>query len=306
MRILRLLLISLIIAAILGGGGFLVVREVLLTKAVFDLENAAVELVKPAIRQKMWQQCKPFSLPEAQIFEVKSVEVAFINDRQYQLQVICDQYQSQPVVMRTYTLPSMVTKQAGTAGLVASEDLPSSVTVQLWGRYRTVTLENQKVRSYFGQAPLTSVLSPTTSCSGYGYQCCQASSELGKGQLAPGVIDCPQTCYSSCSVRPVVLSFNTQPFFELPDRSLTITSGETVTFSYVVESNGMPLRDVTIIFGDGQKEVLSSESDSLTHTYVCQQSECQYLAKVIATDRDAVTSPNNSISEVKIKVSSQR
>jgi len=301
MRIIRLLLSLLLTGALLGGIGFFVGREILLATAVAQVQDIANEMVKATSRQQYWQECVSFAAANSNLSEVKSVELAFTSDTEYQLQVICPQFTFEPVVVDFYTLPQYVTKKPGSGGLVAGEKTISLVTLGIWGRERSIFIQNQKVASGFGPLQETSSVSPATSCSGYGYSCCQSASQSGEGDSNTQVIDCPKSCFSQCLARPVVLSFNTQPFFD-SNRKVTLKAGETLTLSYVINPGSSAIKEIVLDFGDGQETTSTMLTNTVTHVYRCAQALCQYQVSLTATDVVGVSNAASSVNGVQLMI----
>jgi len=83
---------------------------------------------------------------------VEAVQVTFISDTAYQAELICDSPLRNPQVLASFKLPPFVTKVPGTAGLVWGAGT-SGVTLELWGRHRSIILDNQELSDANGDLP---------------------------------------------------------------------------------------------------------------------------------------------------------
>lgn len=303
MRILRYLLISIAIIVSVSVLTFFVAREALLTWSVWGVKDALGDLQAAAVNPVTHSdKCTQFRVSNAQLARVQSVELTFVNDRKYQLQIVCEDYAYQPVVLKQYELGPLVTKVPGSAGFVWSETIPTMVSVQLWGRTQTITLNNGKVTVTQGLPLVNTTLSPKATCQGFGYQCCNADSTQGAGSSATGATDCPRTCFAQCLVRPVVLSLNTQPFYDPATRTVAIQSGQDVLFNFTTNLSPDKVKATVLEFGDGQVYQTASPSGEVSHTYVCTDQMCEYQSRLIITDTQNLSNPTNAVSQVKVMV----
>lgn len=307
MRILVLLFKLVLILGVVAAAAFFISREALLLIASRQMVSELRELQQTGKTKDAFNRnCRVSTTAEAIPATVQSVELAFLNESQFQLQLLCSNFSYQPVAIRSGSLPRFVTKAPGSGGFVWSSEVPTSITLSIWGRSQTITLNNQDITvSSQGadQAVATSTLSPLTQCTGYGFQCCQDGSQVGAGEQAPNVLDCPRSCFSQCPARPVVLTFNTQPFYNSQTRVVNVMSGEVVTFSYVVELSGSDLQQVKLLLGDGQELTSLQTKDTLTHTFSCNQPLCTYQAKLTITDTAGMTNVDSNLNQVTISVS---
>lgn len=303
MRILKLLISLTLLFTLISGAMFLIGREVLLTLAVMRLEHTLVSLENMSKELNLPSlHCKSFASTGSLNPELRSAELAFTSDTQYQLQALCDGFGYQPVVVQKDQLPPLVKKMPGSGGFVWSNETPTSVTLGLWGRYRTLTLELKKTSVAFAPAQSTSDLRPRTTCEGFGSTCCELESEAGVGELNATVTNCPKSCYDSCEARPVVLSLNTQPFYDSTTRMLSVSSNSEVIFNYVVSPGGVPLQEVVLDFGDGQQGRSASTSGALSHRYQCAQASCTYTAGLKVTNTKGISNLSNKVNQVTVQV----
>jgi hypothetical protein len=175
------------------------------------------------------------------------------------------------------------------------------VGLEVLGRKRDVYVEQQDVKMAANGVTSYGV-SPVSTCGGYGYLCCQPETQSGVGELYAQVTDCPKTCYSSCKARPVILSFTADPFPQGSPRTVSIGSGEPVSFSFVASTAADPHLLVTIDFGDGQTQEFRETTGSTNHEYVCASGNCQFQAAVTARDGAGGVAAVTSLTQIRIVV----
>jgi len=300
MRVILAIIKGLFFIGLLAGGVFLIAREVLLWQGVTAVSNAAnraVEFYRSP--SQYYDQCMKKgnareSLPRT-VFQVR-----FITSKDFQVEVVCPQFPSDPIVLETVTLPKFVVKSAGSSGLIAGEYTTHAVTLAIFGRQQSVWIENQKIKNRIGAMTLDP--GPVTSCEGWGYQCCQAETSVGQGQAQPMVSDCARSCYQTCQPRPIVLSFTTDPFMDLKTRVTPVGKGQAVSFNWVVEvGQGQELTG-SIDYGDGQTESFADQSGMLSHQYQCLENSCFYQAKIKVIDQNQVESAPTGITQIGIRI----
>jgi len=302
MRIIKFLLISAVIVGVLGGIGLLVVREVMLIWGMSHLRTSVSKMRNISVNISPYvRECQKRGETDLTQEVIDKIQLKFTSDTEYQLELVCRQFQLDPIVVSSDTLPPLLTKAPGSSGLLWNEQL-SSITLTIWGRERSLILEGSDV-SYSNQRPNTPVGSgPVASCQGYGFSCCQAESTQGMGDQIPGVSDCARSCYSSCISRPIVLSFGSEPFFDPKTRSLTVAAGEPVTFSFVVDMGSAKTGTTTIEYGDGQSDTFSENTQTVDHQYVCRQAECQFTVGLRVTDSRGTFSAATPITQLTVSV----
>jgi hypothetical protein len=264
-------------------------------------------------------------------------QLRFIDQNSYVLEVICDQFQANPVLVEKHTLPLLSLKAYGDSGLVSGA-VENQLELQVLGRSGLVHhASSGEVNWSYGKLPADQPFNgPLTMCAGYGLKCCQESEEQGHGKAIQGAIDCPKTCYEGCWARPVVLGFNTQPFYDLTTRTMEVQAGEEITFDYTVsetqqdnfadtpikeQKNGISvmlavvqgwfkpqdntqtaLRQVVVAFGDGQQTELTDLQGTTTHAYTCAKPSCTYTASVKAVNAQGVEAQETRLGQVTITV----
>ncbi len=251
MRIIRFIFSSLVFIVFLLVIGIFLGRELLVLLATNDLQRAANLLMN----QNHLSNCYDgFSRSPSAWGQLR-----FINEREYQLETVCSDFAKRPILIETKTLPIFVKKVDGGSGFVfdLQNKRASQIVLNALGKETTVFKEINELT--VGKAPtmIDYTAGPASECAGFNYQCCQNDIEQGIGKKQDSATDCPKTCYQSCQPRPIVLAFNAMPSNANDKRMVSINSGQTVAFAYVV--------------GDGKQQlfsnqtVLDKQDDSFLH-----------------------------------------
>lgn len=301
MRVLRTMITSLLGMGIVAVIAFFLTREILLQVAISQLKSSAGRLQKIARNTGGYiQTCREKGIVESTDGAIGSIHLRFTSDTEYVIEVICSQFRLDPIEVERSTLAPLVTKVAGSSGLVW-QDEPTLVVLELWGRSRQLGIEDRRIVTEVSQPPFKPIV-PITSCEGYGYTCCQPEGYQGEGELLPEAQDCPRTCYTSCIARPIVTAFSTRPFYDQKTRILQVQSGQSVDFSYVIGVDDPETMTVTVDFGDGQQEQFTGATGQTSHTYQCRSGACQYQASVVGTTAAGVSSVVTPLAKIQITV----
>lgn len=269
-----------------------------------------------------------------------SAQVRFISNKEYNLEVVCADFASSPILIENKKLLPLLYKKSFGSGFVIDErKLPSFIELSVLGRSIYVYAEDAAIHSNYLDAPdLDYNQGPTSSCQAHSYQCCNTDLQSGLGEQITTVNDCPKTCYESCSLRPLFLSFNSRPALDETSRSVELFSGEALTLSYVLgngkgdvfsgqlyknvkisiseklqaifsksskelTNTGIVLPVTTKIdFGDGETWESTNFQDTVDHIYVCAMQTCYFQIQIIAQDAQGVLSVNNELSKMIVKV----
>lgn len=240
-------------------------------------------------------------------------QIRFINDRDFLVEAVCPGFEFDPMEITNMTLPPLVSKQINDSGLSWQDLDGTSLTVTVladWQRWfdkhiswhlplqvnKKIALVNKQL-IYPGAAEVFNA-GPVTSCSGYGYQCCDLTSQVGMGGSPAVVTDCRESCFAQCGSRPVLLSFNSEPYMDTTQRILQINRGEEVTFNWV----GDNLARSQLDFGDGKAQDFSADEITASHSYSCERAKCSYTVVLTLFDDQGNTSINSSISKVQVEV----
>jgi len=299
MRIIKSLFISLLLISLVLGAIFLVGREAWLILAVSQVKGAVKALTEAERNAAIYYyKCRELGGSEAESFP-SSYQLRFVDRAKYRLEVICQQFPTQPIVLGERQLPLFVRSSVGSSGLLL-ETLESRLNIELFGRKAAIVVRDKKITRESWQAELGQV--PTTTCSGFGYSCCQTETSVGVGAAINAASDCPRTCFATCQSRPIVLSFTSQPFYDSATRSVTIAKGEEMIFSYVLDAGATGLQTGTLNFGDGQSTLVTSEQGTTSHKFNCSQSSCQYSVTLSATDNKDVESAMTGVTRIIVLV----
>lgn len=332
MRILKFLSFSLIGLLALGFLSFFFGREILLVWGASTIKGDYNHLLTENFADECSRQ---FSYGQDY-----STQIRFTSEKEYNLEVVCADFTSTPIVLASKKLPPLLYKKSfGSGFTIDDQNLPFFVKLSSLGREIFIYTDNKSIYSNYLSVPdLDYEQGPFSSCQSHSYQCCNSDTQSGVGNQLNNVNDCPKSCYESCSIRPNVLSFNSRPALDDSNRTVAINSGETITFSYILgngktdvfegqiskeenqtfleklqtifsktktsdNSDGIALPvQVTIDFGDG--EFFSEESlyGSVDHSYSCQNNVCYFQAKILVKDAHGVLSADNELAKMIIKV----
>ncbi len=315
MRILRYFLTGLILISVLGIGVFFIAREVSMYWGVSTLRGSVQELAKAESQGSYQTQCRQEGRaigPNGVIMQLR-----FLSDTEYVLEALCNEASTQPISVGREALPPFITKIKGTSGFIANGGISGIELASFWAlgqelekslRIPAKYITKQKILQ-MEESVLVETLDPTvvgngpiTSCTGYGYTCCRVESQKGTGDRIDGLFDCEETCYAQCVSRPLVLSFTSNPFYEIKTRTVTIPAGTTVEFIYVGDGGQSDSISGFIEFGDGSSEPITEESGMADHTYTCATSTCTYVARVQFTDKWGVDSAELPVTKVTVVV----
>ena len=246
-----------------------------------------------------------------------TVQLRFTSDTEYLVEILCPGYQFDPVLVMQGELDRYVSKVPGSSGILVGEDRTGvelavfkNVHKQLsdWAGRDVPFIEKSKKiiienGAFIVAQPEDELGSgPITSCEGFGYQCCQLESQIGIGNTIEGLQGCEKTCFSSCASRPFVLSFTSNPFFDVKTRIVEISDGESIDFSYVVDPGESDAIQVFVDYGDGSSDQSLEKNGMFSHIYNCPADECEYSARMTVTDSAGVESAWTPVSLITVKV----
>lgn len=334
MRILKALVSFLIILSIVGLVGVLITREVLLAKALYQMQGDFGTTKKKALRGEYSNDC----LRQSGTASTGVTQIRFFDSESYGIEVVCDNLASNPILTQKRDLPALVHKVYGDSGLIDNGENQGEIEVVVLGRHGTLYQnETGEITWRYGTiTPGHSLSGPAASCAGYGLTCCNDALEQGSGQTIQGAVDCPQSCFAQCWERPVVLALNTEPYYDITTRKVEIKAGQEVEFSFVISEsqkdvfadtkisdqssfgsvilalteqflNRTPVtntavKEVVIDFGDGSAQKLTESQGLVSHGYECRQAKCSYTAVVSATNVEGAESRKTPINTVIVEV----
>lgn len=230
-------------------------------------------------------------------------------------------------------------KGLGDSGLNSSPT-KKTVVLEVFGRSAAVSQsEEGGTTVVWAQKPISvSANGPIAHCEAYGTVCCVENEEQGMGDQVRGSIDCPKTCFSQCFSRPVILAFNSSPFYDYETRVLSVKRNQEVEFSYVIsetqkdffadarlkeqsdplvitlslvkqlfdrkqtEADKEKLTQVQVDFGDGELATSVKEKDTVSHTYQCAREICRFTAALSAKNRYGAQTQVGYLSTITINV----
>ena len=206
-----------------------------------------------------------------------------------------------------------VTRMPGSSGLFFGVGKPIHTTMELglWGRRYRMNIRDAATDApalqKSTQQSIVRMQYPESTCAGWGYQCCDAVTQVPDGLPVAGVAqDCRSSCYSACKSRPLVLSFRSDPQQKADvqgEQTVNLTADNGVlAFAAVVVAPASALQKVVIDFGDCSTEEFPKDQITTTHTYVVLLNCCAFSAKIIAFDIDGLRSPNLPTTIIKIVV----
>jgi len=300
MRIIKFFITSFLFVGIVAVVVALIARESVLWIAASRVSASIDDLRAQASSPRSFLNAciAKGSLDNSSIID--HLQLRFTSPTEYRIEAICSSFPQDPIVVSKSELPMPVHKVAGSGGILWGDER-SGVELELFGRHRTVVLE-QKIASIVNGKVDLGTVTPQTTCEGFGYQCCQPESAIGKGTGYTQVTDCPKSCYAACLPRPIVLSFTSDPFPDTATRIVHATVGTTVIFSYVIESDVKGKTAITIEYGDGKSEPQTALSGQATHVYSCPTAQCKYTASISAVDHNGTLSAVTPISSLSLSV----
>lgn len=301
MRVIKFILSSVLAILLLFGVIFLLFREVMLLAATSQIKGS-LKTLRQIERDptKYYYECRDKGGDEEdavpEIFQLR-----FINDTDYQSEVICRQFPLDPIIIDSKKLPMFASKIKGSSGLIWGE-AESSLGIEVLGRRSSVIVKEEKIDILSYRQEIGVV--PVASCGGFGYTCCQEETAIGIGEQLFEVSDCPRSCFDHCQSRPVVLSFTSDPFYETKTKTVSIKSGTKVSFAYVIDAGDEELKTARISFGDGEEYDFSDLIGRVVHQYTCDKSSCVYEAAITAVDLKSTVSADTSLTKITVRVAS--
>lgn len=332
MRILKFFLFSFLGLLIVGLLSYFFGREILLVLGSSMIKSDYDSLLSKSYGQKCAEQ---FDYGQESWTQIR-----FISDKEYNLEVVCEDFTASPIILESKKLPPLLFKKSSGSGFVIDDSKsPAFIELTSLGRNLFIYTDEQIIHSnYLSKPDLDYDQGPISSCQSYNHQCCTLDIQSGLGDQLTNVNDCPKSCYESCLLRPGVLSFTSRPALDDATRTVEINSGEAITFSYVL-SNGkddvfegqisnvskesffeklqtvfsekksnqkdnelaFPLQSV-IDFGDEQVFQSENSQDSVDHIYTCQSRICFFQAKINVKDARGVLSSDNELAKMVVKV----
>lgn len=326
MRILKAFFTSLLILIIVGGGSYLVFREAILFLTTNKVKQALVQVREFDRRQAYATECLSKGADRDQTGRVHFTQLRFTDESSYVVEVVCNRMAHDPIEIYSESFPPFAQRQLGKSGWRWADE--AGINFIVLDRVGSVTIVDEEIVTSRTAAVLDGSLGPSSACVSYGYQCCDVNMQMGVGELVSSALDCPQGCYPACEDRPLILSFNTQPYYNKITRTLKVDRQQPVIFSFVVspnqevvfadfEDSDDPVQqvisaievifsrqedeeelEVTVDFGDGQSESFMGMRGQVEHQYNCPGGGCAYDAMIKVVKDGEIESyigPQNTI-----------
>lgn len=335
MRILRALFFSVVGLFIALIAAVYIAREVLLFGSLWLVSHRFTQLEKLIGQGSYTQECLRLGIFGGEAYP----QLRFTSKTEYTTEVVCGSMTESAIVVEKYELWPLVQKGFSDSGFV-QENRTGLVTLHVLGRLGAVEKDETGTMKIAWLRPkaAASAGGPLTSCGGYGMQCCIDGEEQGMGDQINGALDCPRSCFAACYSRPVVLSFNSNPFYDFESRILTVKRNQPIDFSFVIsesqrdffadarlkekadpiavllsltkqvlqkeknQTEQEALRQVVVDFGDGNQETAQKLQDTVTHTYSCAREICRFTATLSAKNHFGAQSLSGYLSTITINV----
>lgn len=289
-------------------------QEYVLASARNQLMNKIDQYSKSTSTAQVYEYCRDLGSVNLGDRSIYHIQLRFLNDQDYVIEGVCDQYEFSPNVIFEGSLGKQVKKIAGSSGLMLQpgvwrvslkantswlpeEVVQTKLAQLLFSRVKEVQVIDGKLSPSNSVDLQANQDTPVTSCEGYGFKCCAIVAEVGVGETREAN-DCSESCFQSCQVIPQILWLATNNNFDRQQRQATVGSGEAVSFTFVGNSPDPKNTMAKMNFGDGQVWEGPMQTESIIHTYSCSTRECLYVADVVLVDssgRTSVMTDNSSI-----------
>jgi len=308
-------------AVILLGSTYLLVREYLLYQGTREFRGVLLDLDRSRVSGTLQEECLERTAGGLD-GDVVEYFVRFTSDHKFEIEAYCTEFSFDPRQLGRGELHPFVTKLPGSSGVLFGEEPsfieltafePELLAIEGWTgwnldllrRSRAIGVEGNRLKEFVGALPDYTV-GPATSCTGYGYVCCDRETQVGTGELLASSVECDGGCYGSCMELPSVVALTPSPYFEPDSREIRISAGNIANFAYVVQSGSYPVTSVNIEYGDGAVESSTEVSGMFSHAYTCPTESCRYTAIITAVDERENRSAVTLINRVDVLVAQER
>ena len=330
MRVLKAFFTSFIVIAVIGLLGFLIAREVLLIMTLSKIQQSLNQVREADVNQVYVAECMNRGSSRNEKGRMHFTQLRFVDKNNYVLEAVCNQMEHNPIEFATGELPKLVTPLPGQSGIRWGVD--TGLNFVCFKRVGSISVIEGVYKTSLKPTVLTEVKGPDSVCESYGYQCCDQNTQIGKGELLSNALDCPQTCHELCLDRPLILGFNTQPYYNRLTRLLEVNKNQTVTFSYMVtpnqdasfvyiEGSDDPVENfiatletiftskakeeavkIYLDYGDGTVDEFAGFRGQAEHVYHCSTNSCEFQAKISVVKDNGVVSLDSAQNLINIKV----
>jgi len=312
-----------IILLVIGGVAGLITREVLLWQGVRTLKDDLRLMLLADVDSICGEKFGEIAQGEVAVRQLR-----FTSSQDYVTELVCPSFDTLPILLSEHSLDSLISKVPGSAGIVETpspsesyititvltsftDAMPSAIKPWFaWlNRRETVGLKDGKTFTFvtpedMAQIETTAIgTGPVSNCEGYGFTCCDAQMQYGMGDMIADVPSCPNTCYTRCLARPLVVSWRSSPMADWESNVVELPAGSPIEFYYVGEDAGSATSWLaTIDFGDGEETTAEGKENSVQHTYSCPQGNCEFIARVEIENDIGARSVTTNTSQIKIRV----
>ncbi len=310
MRFLKLFLKYLILGSIvIPAVGFIVINVLVYVQAV-SLSDAISSAKKLSVRPAHTRDC--ISSGEYEIVPLYGYQLRFIDDREYVVEAVCINEKG-PFEVSTGMLDFGIKKLPGFSGVMfplkPEGQIDGKVVIGMYFSKWSIEvgdMANMIIRYVTNADKISPGKDAASStCSGWGYKCCNYLMEVGEGKkYSENISDCAGGCYDSCLQRPSILIFTTDPeMIDQKNRLVEITKKEPgVVFSYSTQDVDSEELMATIDYGDGESAASSNQTDQFSHYYNCQKTVCTYEVNLLVEDSGGLENTKSRISTITVRV----
>lgn len=312
----------LLVVGVLGAVGLVIARESLMWHGVRTFKND----IRALRKLNGSSDCNALSGAVA-MGEQESRQLRFSSSSEYALEIVCPSFPEDPLVSQKRSLPWLVTKLPGSAGITIVAEgesfvgltvfadavamMPESVRPWLgWiSRSELVGLQDGEIiaKRWDGSEPVMSATAfgtgPISSCEGFGFSCCDAQTQYGMGDAINDLPSCPANCYARCLARPLIVSWRSNPIVDWETNAVELPSGGSIELYYVVDdADTAGPWQATIDFGDGEETTFDGKEGVVEHEYLCDQELCEYTAQVVVENATGAQSAVTDIARLLVRV----
>jgi hypothetical protein len=342
MRILKIFFTSILILLVLGFFGSFAAKQILLSAALRQVKADVKFLSKFSTASDLIRDCLEYGTSFSDEGPLVRTQIRFTSGGNYVLESVCEAEESLRSVIKKKSLPPLVRISKGQSGIIQGQDA-QGIELSIFNKFGAIYVDDGITFTTTKNTDDLNIVfndGPPTVCGGYGYSCCGDGFQTGQDFQQVNALDCPKSCYSSCTEKPVVLSFNSEPAASSDSRIVFLNSADFIEFVYTIsdvkgdvfaqenlfseeqESLGWDdkllevlekyskkdnqidmVEKVIINFGDGNSEELVDLRGRTEHTYFCNnRTTCIYNVTLQAITRSGIMSAQGSLSKMQIQV----
>jgi len=342
MRILKIFFTAVLILLILGFFGSFAGKQILLSAALRQVKADIKFLAQSSTPSGLTQDCLEYGTSFSDDGSLVRTQIRFTSGGNYVLESVCEAEESLRSVIKKKSLPPLVRISKGQSGIIQGQDA-HGIELSIFGKTGTIYVDGGVATTTTANTDDLNIVfndGPPTVCGGYGYSCCNDGFQTGKDFQQVNALDCPKSCYASCTEKPVVLNFNSEPAASSDSRIVFLNSADFIEFVFTIsdvkgdvfaqenlfseEQEALGWDDrlleilekyskrdeqtdkvekVIINFGDGNSEELLDLHGRTEHTYFCnRETTCIYNVTLQAITKYGVVSSPGGLSKMQIQV----